>query len=152
MPHTQLCYRSRIAPHSPADPVSRDIDGILASARRHNAQAGVTGALLLADGYYFQVLEGRAEAVDAAYYRIERDCRHSEPVVLRRRLSQMRLFPGQPLYFSKMLTEPAERLPDLYRWYAEDPETVGGEELLDMLTQVAQDIDQRRATADAMMM
>lgn len=152
MRHTQLCYRSRINARNADRSLDKDIERILASARRHNTQAGITGALLLADGYYFQILEGPADAVDTTYRRIERDNRHVEPVLLRRRLTQTRLFSDCPMYFSKMLSEPGPRLPDLYRWHAEEPEAIGGEELVDMFSHLARNFDQRRATADAMMM
>lgn len=157
MRYTQLCYRSRISVDDdwcvPAIPgaLERDLEHILISARRHNARADVTGALLLTGSHYFQLLEGPAEAVDATYRRIERDSRHSDLIMLRRRLVAQRLFPGQPVYFSKMLCGTGKRLPDLYRWYAEDPETVGGEALLDLLEQISHDTGRRRATAEATM-
>lgn len=50
---------------------------LLARARRHNEQAGLTGMLLHADGNFFQVLEGEAPAIEALYERIQRDPRHT---------------------------------------------------------------------------
>lgn len=59
----------------------RDLDGseyeqILSTARRRNAENGVTGMLLTIDQGFLQVLEGSADAVDETFARIARDHRH----------------------------------------------------------------------------
>ncbi|MEZ4279061.1 MAG: BLUF domain-containing protein [Myxococcota bacterium] len=55
---------------------TEELTALLAAARRHNEAQGLTGMLLYAEGSFFQVLEGPAEAVDALYHRIELDPRH----------------------------------------------------------------------------
>lgn len=55
---------------------------LLHLARRRNAQLGLTGMLLYAEGSFFQVLEGSPEAVDGLYERIERDPRHGDVVCI----------------------------------------------------------------------
>ncbi|AYQ29331.1 MULTISPECIES: BLUF domain-containing protein [unclassified Polaromonas] len=59
-----------------------DIKDILASSKRNNSRAGVTGALCLNNGIFLQQLEGDKMAVNALYHRILRDGRHREFAVL----------------------------------------------------------------------
>lgn len=47
-------------------------------ARMHNRAADITGLLVFDDGYYVQVLEGPADAVDATLERIRSDPRHQD--------------------------------------------------------------------------
>jgi hypothetical protein len=67
-----LIYASAAA-HAQSD---GELEAILAKSRHNNARDGVTGMLLHCDGSFFQVLEGAADAVDAAFARIDRDPRH----------------------------------------------------------------------------
>ncbi len=87
MPLLQLTYASR-----PFGFDSGMLAGILIDARRCNARDAITGALICRDDLYLQLLEGPAEAVEAAYDRIRRDDRHIEVRPLTRRLTEDRLF------------------------------------------------------------
>jgi hypothetical protein len=49
---------------------------ILKHARASNAEQGITGALMLYDGWFAQVLEGPQDAVEALYAKIKVDARH----------------------------------------------------------------------------
>ncbi|MFN4003347.1 MAG: BLUF domain-containing protein [Hylemonella sp.] len=74
----QLTYASRTTrPLGPAD-----VKDILHASQRNNAEAGVTGALCLADGVFLQVLEGDRRAVNRIYNRILGDSRHQDPAIL----------------------------------------------------------------------
>lgn len=64
------------------DAAGRDLDQILAAARRNNAQVGVTGALLYSKGFFAQILEGPFEAVQQVFERIQIDHRHTDVVIL----------------------------------------------------------------------
>ncbi len=75
--------------------------GLLENSRAHNEQAGITGMLLYADGSFFQVIEGPAEAVSALFARIAADPRHEqvtriieEPIARRRFADWSMGFPG----------------------------------------------------------
>jgi Sensors of blue-light using FAD len=70
----QLMYRShsRIAAHQR----QAELGSIFSAARANNKKAGVTGALLVTDDWFVQVLEGEADAVRALYQRICADTRH----------------------------------------------------------------------------
>lgn len=57
---------------------SNDLSGMIAKARARNAALGVTGALIHAQGYFAQVLEGNPDDVKELMASIRRDQRHSE--------------------------------------------------------------------------
>lgn len=81
MPLLQLTYASR--------PFGFDgsmLTAILIDARRCNTRDGITGALIVRDDLYLQLLEGPEAAVEAAYGRIKRDDRHIEVRPLTRRV------------------------------------------------------------------
>jgi hypothetical protein len=66
---------------APAD-IETEIRKILASARRHNRERQITGALLFSDGCFAQVLEGELAEVEAIFETIQCDPRHSDVTVL----------------------------------------------------------------------
>jgi hypothetical protein len=71
---TRLIYASRAAEAlTPADH-----EQILASSRRNNGKAGVTGILAFGAREFLQCLEGSREAVNATYSRILGDPRHHD--------------------------------------------------------------------------
>lgn len=78
----RLIYFSRNAMTGDTDKVRTEIDSILASARRNNAAAGLTGALMFNNSYFAQVLEGPHAAIQATFERIQCDGRHREVKVL----------------------------------------------------------------------
>ncbi|MGB3242980.1 MAG: BLUF domain-containing protein [Sulfitobacter sp.] len=75
------CYRLIYRSHSlmpPADkPGGKDgLADILRVARSKNARLAVTGALMLYDDWFAQVLEGPKDAVETLFARIRTDPRH----------------------------------------------------------------------------
>lgn len=84
----QLTYASH--PFGFDDPM---LSGILLDARRCNARDGVTGALIVRQDIYLQLLEGPAKLVEATYQRIRRDDRHTDIRAMRRSDIKERLFP-----------------------------------------------------------
>jgi hypothetical protein len=87
MPLVQLTYASR--PFGFDEAV---LGTILLDARRCNMRDGITGTLIVRQDLFLQLLEGPAEAVDAAYKRISRDDRHINVRQLTRRDVSERLF------------------------------------------------------------
>ncbi len=71
-PLTHCIYCSRSA----REFLESSIPELLDMARRNNERVGITGMLLYVDRTFFQVLEGRADAVDATFRRIACDPRH----------------------------------------------------------------------------
>ena len=70
----------------------RQIADILLSSRR-NEESEVTGALLVTDHRFAQVLEGERQAVEAVYERIVRDPRHKDIVLILYESIEVRRFP-----------------------------------------------------------
>ena len=73
------CYRRIYRSHSLLPGGGKDEAGlaeILKQARSGNAERGITGALMLYDDWFAQVLEGPQAAVEALYAKIKRDPRH----------------------------------------------------------------------------
>lgn len=88
MPLAQLIYISR-----PFGFEARTLDNILLKARAKNAQAGLTGALIVRADLYMQLLEGPREAVTATLARIVADDRHLEVSLVHCSDVAERLFP-----------------------------------------------------------
>jgi hypothetical protein len=58
------------------------IEAILASARHHNPEHGITGVLCYGGGIFLQAIEGGRAAVNELYAQIIRDARHQEVQLL----------------------------------------------------------------------
>ena len=89
-PLYMLVYRS----HSLVAPERTDTElaHILRGARAKNAALDVTGALMLYDSWFAQVLEGPEQAVLALFERIKADHRHNGVEVLEQGLTPARAF------------------------------------------------------------
>lgn len=73
----RLIYRSHSRlPGTKADAGNSGLADILRIARTNNASLGVTGALMLYDDWFAQVLEGPKDVVEALFARIRTDPRH----------------------------------------------------------------------------
>jgi len=62
--------------------LAEQLAGLVRRASERNAQSGLTGALICSPGYFAQVLEGPADALEETFERIQIDPRHSEVEVL----------------------------------------------------------------------
>jgi Sensors of blue-light using FAD len=58
------------------------LENILASSRKNNVKAGITGVLLYIEGGFMQILEGDAPAITETFDRISKDRRHWKTTVL----------------------------------------------------------------------
>ena len=97
-PFLQIVYAS-----SSPEPLSQDdLLNILRASRRNNVAAGVTGALLYADGNIMQALEGPPDAVEGVYERVRRDPRHRNILPLLRQEVAERSFPEWSMGFRRM--------------------------------------------------
>ena len=86
----RLLYVSRAL--DPND--QKAIEGILSSARVHNASEGITGILCFGDGVFMQCIEGGRDAINRLYALILRDPRHKDVVLLRYEEITERQFSG----------------------------------------------------------
>jgi hypothetical protein len=92
---TDQCYRLIYRSHSLLPERGRDeaaLAVILKQARTNNADQGITGALMLYDDWFAQVLEGPQAAVEALYARIKVDARHDGVRLNEAGPAQKRLF------------------------------------------------------------
>jgi hypothetical protein len=83
-------YRSRN--RIPDAERKQQLGALFTQARANNKGRGVTGALLLLDDWFVQVLEGDEPTVRAVYARIERDPRHERIALLDARPVDERVF------------------------------------------------------------
>ena len=61
---------------SKLDWTDKAIDELLERSKHNNATRGITGAMIYANGYFMQLIEGPQIAVDKLYSAIEADPRH----------------------------------------------------------------------------
>ena len=94
-----LVYASRAAGDAGDATLMPQIEAILATSRRNNSACGVTGALLVTEGRFVQVLEGERDAVQATYERILHDARHDDIDILSSQLSDRRRFKDWSMAF-----------------------------------------------------
>jgi hypothetical protein len=93
---------------------------LLAQARENNAQLGLTGMLLHAEGSFFQVLEGPMAVVDALYAKIERDPRHTQVTLVIREPIPKRSFDGWTMGFYKASREELAGLAGVNDFFGKD--------------------------------
>jgi hypothetical protein len=110
----RLIYRSRevIArsiPHTGPDAgagIQRAVRAIVSTARNHNKDANVTGALLFTEAGFVQVLEGPRDIVERTFERIAADPRHTDVTVLSFTPALRRSFPDWPMGFYGQTPDP----------------------------------------------
>ena len=91
-----------------------EMAAIEAISQRNNQAVGVTGALVRIGDYFFQVLEGPADAVDETFSRISGDERHADIVVVgRSERVDHRLFGGWAMNVKVLRADIEERLEPL---------------------------------------
>ncbi len=66
-----------------ADLSSEDIEQIGKTASENNKKIGITGVLMSAHEFFFQILEGDGERVDQLVARIRKDARHKDLLILK---------------------------------------------------------------------
>lgn len=74
----RITYISQLAPEVTGEALA----GIARVAAEHNRVAGITGVLVAVGGFFFQVIEGPADRIDALMIRIRADRRHREVRIL----------------------------------------------------------------------
>jgi hypothetical protein len=95
-----------------------ELDLLLGTSRRHNQEDDLTGLLLHLfppeDGtaFFVQMLEGREEAVENTFRRIERDELHGQLVVLERTEIETRSFADWSMRLAEISTAELSRAAD----------------------------------------
>jgi hypothetical protein len=82
-----------------------ELEELLATSRRNNIAAGLSGMLLYAEEHFIQTLEGEQEVVDAAFERIRRDTRHRNVIVALREDIAERTFPDWSMGFASLTAD-----------------------------------------------
>jgi hypothetical protein len=120
---------------------STELDKLLESCRRHNAEQDITGMLLYASGSFLQVLEGEAGAVDETYGRIQQDPRHTSLYLLERAPLETRSFSDWHMGFRRLGRADTEAQPGYAPFFARgfDAASIGARPglALDILTNFA---------------
>ncbi|MBP0444246.1 BLUF domain-containing protein [Roseomonas sp. SSH11] len=75
-PLHRAIYVSESLIGGPVDHWAAEVEDILLRSRRHNLRTSITGALLLTERCFVQVLEGSVQAIDEVLTRIYADPRH----------------------------------------------------------------------------
>lgn len=86
----RLMYRSR--DRIPDDRRKVALGALFSTARSNNKARDITGALLVANGWFVQTLEGDEAAVRTLFTRIEDDPRHDEVTLLETCTVESRVF------------------------------------------------------------
>jgi len=88
-----------------------ELVALLASSRKNNSAADVSGMLLYKDGNFMQVLEGKKDTVLALYNKINLDPRHKGVIKLLDGERDMRCFPEWSMGFHDLNNEELKNLP-----------------------------------------
>lgn len=136
---TRLVYasRSKLAPPERA----QEIERIIASARRLNAENGVTGFLMVTPAGFAQVLEGEQDNIAETYGRIVVDPRHADVRVLLEEPIVERAFQ----HWSMGVAEQDETTMFIFGLYGVAPETDLTEQPADALLDLATELANRPA-------
>lgn len=76
-----------------------DLKQILVTSRENNNKVDVSGLLLYTNGLFIQLLEGNENEVTKTYNRIVKDPRHSDAVVVAKKIEENRSFESWSMGF-----------------------------------------------------
>ena len=130
-----LCYRS-VATAAPASSeLFRDIADILDIARVKNDETHLSGALLFAQGYFCQILEGQKGVVMALYEKLKNDPRHHDLKILSAGYRSSRSFSGWSMAYAGNIDSPSAEIEGILKSPEELPTTEAGQVIRDFMTQ-----------------
>lgn len=129
----QILYCSRNCLQGTTAEMAAQVAPILQTARRNNAQAGVTGALLFNTVLFAQVLEGPLDQVEQIFEKIQCDRRHSDLTVLGYGLVETRLFAEWSMAFAGAASEQSHPLVAATLHAALGDPSQAGEQVLSLL-------------------
>jgi hypothetical protein len=109
---------------------------ILATSDRNNRRDDVTGALLISEGRFLQVLEGARQDLDRVLGRVERDPRHRNMTILARNAVESRMFARWTMAAARVSPAEQPRMKAIIHLSSTSP-TRAAEEMLDLVTRQA---------------
>ena len=92
MPVTRLIYYSENQLNAADGSIVSQLQKILSASNRNNRSKNITGALVFDDLWFFQALEGEADAVWETFERIKEDERHANVRLKEMREDEDRIF------------------------------------------------------------
>lgn len=137
------CSRMRLGSGQSIDDA---LPGILQIAQARNSACGVTGALLVCNGWFVQVLEGPMQAVLQTYGRITRDPRHDELTIIEATPTRDLHFPDWSMCGLRVSPVDREIVEVLSAGGAFDPTRLSAARALSLLTSVGK-MQRTRAAA-----
>jgi len=137
------CSRARLGTRQSIDDA---MSGILQIAQARNSACDVTGALLVCNGWFVQVLEGPMQAVLQTYGRITRDPRHDGLTILEATPTRDRHFAEWSMCGLGFLPVDREIVDVLAAGGAFDPTKLSAARALNLLTSIGK-MQRTRATA-----
>lgn len=124
----RLVYYSRN--RIPEPDLAAALDDILATSRKNNAAADISGALMFNAGCFGQVLEGRRADLEATFQRIQHDGRHGEVSLLAFESITQRGFPHWSMGFVGARAADAKSFAQIGQATGFDPSQASGDKLL----------------------
>lgn len=106
----QLAYTSRSAVEMDS---LQAVAELLAASQRNNWRDEITGALAYSDGRFFQVVEGRRDAIARLMRRVEADPRHADISVVLERPLEQRVFPDWAMAVPRVSPEAAPMMAEV---------------------------------------
>lgn len=91
---------------------------LLATSRRNNHAAGLSGMLLYAGGHFIQTIEGTSDDVTTTFNRIAADPRHRDVIVALREEVTERHFADWSMGFDELTEAEARELPGFNEFMA----------------------------------
>ena len=128
--HRLIYYSRQMVQGEAAD---AEVDQIIRGSIGSNRAAGLTGLLLVHDGWFLQVIEGQREVLDRLLSKLETDPRHRNISVIDRTPVSDRRFADWSMANARITPSLKTALDRL----ATDPETQPGR-IIDMLHEAAQ--------------
>lgn len=107
---------------------------ILAASDRNNRRDDVTGALLVSEGRFLQVLEGARQDLDRVLGRLERDSRHRNMTILARTAVERRMFASWTMAAARITPAQRPRMEEIIHLSSTSPARAA-EEMLDLVKQ-----------------
>jgi len=133
----RLVYCSRPVVRGDSPDFGRQIENILASARRNNAHVGVTGALIFNSGVFVQVLEGPHVVIADLFDRIRRDERHYDVTMLSLEPIAVRRFPNWSMGYLGASRRGQTLFADVAKATDFDAKRLEGERIFDLIQLIA---------------
>ncbi|TDR89929.1 BLUF domain-containing protein [Enterovirga rhinocerotis] len=133
----RLVYYSRNRVADGPEALDTAISSILEASRRNNARDNVTGALMFNSGCFAQVLEGRREAIEDVFERIQQDERHGDVSLLAFEPASRRAFANWSMGFVGASVHETMRYSGTAEASGFDPSRMTGDALFETLVRLA---------------